>query len=189
VPSTLRTILKPRSPPPPNASKHGLPHLAQPPPARFTRERSQVRNPPRPYVEYAGTFSCHKERLSLRSARYCGIIGSFVGSDVVARAPGPGHRSDLSADRIGPPHEIEAPGQVAGAASYTSGLTAHKNSRPAGPRRPRTLEPTTTPVRPRRRHSAAPTSILMPVHHAPDLTAATDRRAHGLRLPVARMAR
>jgi hypothetical protein len=29
--------------------KHGLPHLAQPPQARFTRERSQVRNPPRPY--------------------------------------------------------------------------------------------------------------------------------------------
>src|SRR3954462_9842158 len=34
-----------------------------------------------------------------------------------------------------------APGQVAGAASYTSGLTAHRNGRPARPRSPRAPVP------------------------------------------------
>ena len=65
-----------------NARKHGLPRPLQPPPAPFTRERSQVRNPPRSLVGYAGTSSHQGKRFSLGSARCWEFIGSFVESDV-----------------------------------------------------------------------------------------------------------
>jgi hypothetical protein len=70
-----------------------------------------------------------------------------------------------------------APGQVAGAARYTSGLTAIR-VRPARPRSPRAPIPEHPALRRRGRSpfAAAPTRILMPVHHVRGL----DSRECGL---------
>src|SRR4051795_10663189 len=80
-----------------------------------------------------------------------------------------------------------APGQVAGAASYTSGLSAHKKHRPARPAFSQSPRPGTTATltRDADRTDPALKRILIPVHHCHERSAPARRAARPTRIRAA----